>query len=117
MSDQPADQIPDWLRSAGELGVGSAILAVRRLNIARSEIDEQWPAVGAAIDEAIERVEDLIDDVAEPVGEQLDMLLLAVEGVAPSGLSNAASLGREAIEKLPMLLRLAGLTRTPNGSH
>jgi len=116
MPDQPADQIPDWLRSAGELGVGSAILAVRRLNIARSEIDEQWPAVGEAIDQAFEHVEDLIADVGEPVSEQLDLLLQAIEGVAPTGVSNAAALGREAIAKLPALARLAGLTSAPNGS-
>jgi len=116
MTDTPEDLVPDWLRSAGELGVGSAILAMRRFNIARSEINEQWPAAGAAIDEAFERVEDFVEEVGEPVGEQLDQLLKAVEGIAPAGISSAASLGRDAIAKLPVLARLAGLTSSPNGS-
>lgn len=116
MSDKPADQLPDWLRSAGELGVGSVILAVRRLNIVRAEVSEQWPAAGAAIDQAFERAEDLVEEVGEPVGEQLDNLLRAVEGFAPDSIADAAALGREGLAKLPMLARIAGLTSTPNGS-
>lgn len=104
-SGGPFDGLPDWAQSAGEVGIGAAILAVRRLNIVRNEIGEQYGPAGEAIEQGI----GLVEDALEPLGEQLDDALKTVADTAPKPVSDYATAGRKLLQEAPRLARLAGL--------
>lgn len=102
----PFEPLPDWARTIGELGVGSAILGIRRFNIMRRDLETSCPPVANLIDQGVEAVA----NAAEPASDQLAEALRAIEWVTPDPARDLVTASRRITEKLPDILRLAGLT-------
>lgn len=107
MPENTFDDLPPWLRSAGELGVGAAILSVRRFNIWRREGSERLGPLGDSIDQLFEN----LDDIVVPLSDRLGEVLGVVAERAPAPIDGYADVGRTVATELgPQLLRLSGLT-------
>lgn len=102
----PFEPLPDWARTVGELGVGTAILGIRRFNIMRRDLETSCPPVAHLLEQGVEAV----SNAAEPASDQLAETLRAVEWLTPDPLRDVVTASRRVTEKLPDILRLAGLT-------
>jgi len=102
----PFEALPEWSRELGEIGVGATILAIRRFNIWRRELETSCPPLGEAIETGVA----VVANAAEPVTEELAEVLRGVEWLAPEQVRGAATATRRLTERVPDVLRLAGLT-------
>lgn len=102
--DFDAEQL---VRTLGEIGVGAAILGLRRLNIARRRLVEQNPDIAPFVDNLLDQVEAMAEPVSEALGELVTMIGEATAG--PQG-ERIQQSGPLVAQMGPELLRLSGLT-------
>lgn len=96
------------LRDLAEIGVGTTILGLRRLNISRRELVERVPAVEPAVNAVL----DGIEAAAGPSSQLLGALVGAVGDLTPGPIgSKLTDAGSTVGESGPVLLRLSGLTK------
>ena len=91
-----------------EIGVGTAILALRRINIERRRLVKELPQIEPVVDAVLDQVESLTAPVSAALGATITSLGDAIEGERGEQLHEAglfvAAVG-------PELLRLSGLTK------
>lgn len=105
LGDRDFDEV---VREITEVGIGSLILGLRQLNIARRDLVERVPAAEPAINAVLEQVE----LIAEPMSAAVGALVAAVgDSVGGSSGEQMSALGATLAEAGPELLRLSGLTR------
>jgi len=102
----PFETLPAWTRELGEIGVGATILTIRRFNIWRRDLETSCPPLAEVIESGVS----VVANAAEPVSEELSEVLRGVEWLAPGQVRDAATATRRLTERLPDVLRLAGLT-------
>lgn len=105
----PFEPLPGWARELGELSVGTTILALRRFNIWRRDLETSCPPLSTVIERGVTAVA----DNAEPSSAQAAEMLRAVEWVTPDPARDVVTATRRVTEKVPDVLRLAGLVPKP----
>ena len=104
-SDHDLDAV---LQDLAEIGVGAAILGLRRVNITRRELVERAPAVEPAVNALL----DGIEAAAGPSSVLLGSVVGAVGDLTPGPLGERlATVGASVAESGPLLLKLSGLTK------
>ena len=96
------------LQDLTEIGVGAAILGLRRLNITRRELVEKIPAVEPAVNAVL----DGIEAAAGPTSTLLGSVVGAIGDATPGPVGDRiAGVGASVSESGPLLLKLSGLTK------
>lgn len=105
----PSDEfdVDEVLAELAEIGVGTAILSLRRLNIERRRLVEANPALEPVIDAALDRIDELAQPLSDLIGAAIAGLGDAIEGERGAQLQRA---GKVVADLGPELLRLSGLT-------
>jgi len=98
----------ELLREIAEVGIGSLILGLRQVNIARRDLVERIPAAEPAINTVLQQVE----MIAEPASAAAGAVVAALgDSVGGSTGEHMNALATTLAEAGPELLRLSGLTR------
>lgn len=100
--------VDDFLTELAEIGVGTAILGLRRLNIERRRLVSENPSLGPTVDAVLDHVDTMAQPVADVVGAVIAGLGDAIEGPRGEQLTKA---GQTVAELGPELIRLSGLTK------
>lgn len=100
--------VDDFLTELAEIGVGSAILGLRRLNIERRRIVSENPSLAPTVDALLDQVDALAQPIADVVGAVIAGVGDAIEGPRGEQLTQA---GQTVAELGPELIRLSGLTK------
>ncbi|KAG1649265.1 hypothetical protein GQR58_029160 [Nymphon striatum] len=95
------------LQEFAEIGVGTAILGLRRLNITRRKLVEDVPALAPIVDGVLDQIEALASPASALLGAAVSGLGDAIAGERGEQLNEA---GRVVATAGPELLRLSGLT-------
>lgn len=107
--DSPRDfELDDFLREFAEIGVGAAILGLRRVNIERRKLVDKNPSLAPAVDAVLEQVESIAAPASALLGAAVCGIGDAVAGEHGEKLNEA---GRMVASIGPELLRLSGLTK------
>jgi len=107
--DGPADfDIDEFLRELAEIGVGGAILGLRRINIERRKLVKQVPTLEPLIDSVIDQLEAIAEPASGILGAMVTGIADAVPGVRGEQLGEV---GQVLATMGPELLKLSGLTR------
>ena len=100
--------VEEFLTELAEIGVGTAILGLRRLNIERRKLVKDVPQLEPIVDAVLDQVESLAQPVSSVLGAAISGIGDAIEGDRGDQLHEAgllvANIG-------PELLRLSGLTK------
>ena len=105
---EPSDfNVDEFLTEIAEIGVGTAILALRRLNIERRRLVEEIPALRPVVEVVLEQVDTFAQPVSDVVGAAIAGIGDAVSGSRGEQLTRA---GQTVADLGPELLRLSGLT-------
>jgi hypothetical protein len=106
---EPGDfDVDEFLTELAEIGVGTAILGLRRLNIERRKLVKDVPSLAPTIDALLTQVDTFAQPVADVIGAVIAGLGDAIEG--PRG-EQIAKTGQTVAELGPELIRLSGLTK------
>lgn len=108
MTDPSDFDVDEFLTEITEIGVGTAILALRRLNIERRRLAEEVPALRPVIEAVLDQVDTLAQPVSDVVGATISGLGDAVSGPRGDQLVRA---GQTLADLGPELIRLSGLTK------
>ena len=100
--------VDEFLTEMAEIGVGTAILTLRRLNIERRRLVEEVPALRPAIEAVLAQVDTFVQPVSNVVGAAIAGIGDAVGGERGEQLTTA---GQTVADLGPELLRLSGLTK------
>ena len=100
--------VDEFLTEMAEIGVGAAILTLRRLNIERRRLVEEVPALRPAIEAVLAQVDTFVHPVSNVVGAAIAGIGDAVSGERGEQLTKA---GQTVAYLGPELLRLSGLTK------
>lgn len=100
--------VDEVLAELAEIGVGAAILGLRRLNIERRKLVEDMPAVEPVIEAMLAKIDELAEPVSAMLGAAVAGLGDAIEGERGLRLNRA---GEVLADLGPELLRLSGLTK------
>ena len=107
--DTPADfDVDEFLTELAEIGVGTAILGLRRLNIERRRLVANNPSLEPAVDVVLDKIDALAQPVADVMGAAIAGIGDAIEGERGAKVTEA---GQFVSELGPELLRLSGLTK------
>jgi len=98
----------ELLTELAEIGVGSAILGLRRVNIERRKLVAKQPALEPAVNAVLDHIEAAAEPLSSIVGAVVSGLGDAIDGDRGDKLSEA---GRTVASMGPELLRLSGLTK------
>ena len=108
VDESGAFDLDKLLTEIAEIGVGTAILTLRRVNIERHRLVKEQPALEPIVDAVL----DQIDAVAEPLSTLAGSVVCgigdAIEGERGAQLNEV---GRTLASMGPELLRLSGLTK------
>lgn len=107
--DGPADfELDDFLRELAEIGVGGAILGLRRINIERRKLVKEMPTLEPLIDSVLDQVE----AIAQPASGLLGAVVSGIGDAIPGERGEQlGEVGRVVATMGPELLKLSGLTR------
>jgi len=106
---EPSDfDLDEFLTELAEIGVGTAILGLRRLNIERRKLIKDVPSLAPTVDAVLAQVDAFAQPVADVVGAVIAGLGDAIEG--PRG-EQIAKAGQTVADLGPTLIRLSGLTK------
>lgn len=108
MGDIDGLDLDELLREATEIGVGAAILGLRRVNISRRELVERVPAAKPVVNAALDGVEAIAPPLSLVAGTMVGAIGDALPG--PTG-ERLVELGSTLAASGPELLRLSGLTK------
>jgi len=100
--------LDELLTELAEIGVGTAILGLRRLNIERRKLVAEQPSLKPMVDGLLDQIEAAAEPVSSLVGAVVCGLGDAIEGERGGQLNE---LGRTVATIGPELLRLSGLTK------
>ena len=107
--DSAADsEMNDFLSELVEIGVGTAILALRRVNIERRKLVKDVPQAEPFVDAVLEGIETVVPPFSAAIGSVFSTVGDVVEGEGGEQLHQA---GLFMAEIGPELLRLSGLTK------
>jgi len=107
--DDRADfDLDELLTELAEIGVGAAILGLRRLNIERRRLVAEVPAMEPLVDTVLDQIDAFAQPVSSVFGAAVAGLGDAVAGDRGDQLTRA---GQTIAEIGPELLRLSGLTK------
>jgi len=98
----------DFLSELAEIGVGTAILALRRVNIQRRKFVKEIPQAEPFVDAVLEGIEAIVPPFSAVVGAAMTTVADAIDGEGGDQLHHAGLL---VTEIGPELLRLSGLTK------
>jgi len=99
--------LDELLTELAEIGVGAAILGLRRLNIERRKLVEDQPSLAPAIDAVLDQVEAAASPISSIIGSVVCGIGDAIEGERGAQLTEV---GQTLADMGPELLRLSGLT-------
>ena len=106
---EPGDfDADEFLTELAEIGVGTAILGLRRLNIERHKLVEETPPLAPTVNAVLRQVDTFAQPVADAIGAAITQLGDAVAG--PRG-EQLTKVGQTVAELGPELIRLSGLTK------
>lgn len=108
MTETSDFDVDEFLTEIAEIGVGTAILALRRLNIERRKLVEEVPALRPVVDVVLDQVDAYVQPVSDVVGAAIAGVGDAVSGPRGEQLTRA---GQTVADLGPELLRLSGLTK------
>jgi hypothetical protein len=100
--------VDDFLTELAEVGVGTAILGLRRLNIERRRLVDERPSLEPAIDAVLDQIDSLAQPVSDVLGAAVAGIGDAIEGDRGAQLTKA---GQMIAEIGPEIVRLSGLTK------
>lgn len=107
--DSTADsETNDFLSELAEIGIGAAILALRRVNIERRKLVKDVPQAEPFVDAVLEGIETVVPPFSVAVGTAITTVADVIEGEGGEQLHQAGLL---IAEIGPELLRLSGLTK------
>ena len=106
---EPGDfDLDEFMTELAEIGVGTAILGLRRLNIERRKLVKDVPALAPTVDAVLAQVDAFAQPVADVIGAVITGLGDAIEG--PRG-EQISKTGQTVADLGPALIRLSGLTK------
>lgn len=107
--DSTADsETNNFLSELAEIGIGAAILALRRVNIERRKLVKDVPQAETFVDAVLEGIETVVPPFSVAVGTAITTVADVIEGEGGEQLHQAGLL---IAEIGPELLRLSGLTK------
>jgi len=98
----------EWISSGAEVGLGAAILAVRRFNVWRRDLASSAPPVADLVDSTVESLAETATAASVGVRSVLDVSADSLPEPA-RGAVNSLS---EVVGAVPDLLRISGLAAT-----
>ena len=108
MTEASDFDVDEFLTEMAEIGVGTAILALRRLNIERRRLVEQVPTLAPTVEAVLDQVDTYAQPVSDVIGAAIAGIGDAVSGPRGEQLARA---GQTVADLGPELLRLSGLTK------
>jgi len=100
--------VDEFLTELAEIGVGTAILGLRRLNIERRKLVEEVPALEPVVGAVLDQIEALAEPLSTLAGAMVSSIGDALPGERGTKVSEA---GATLADIGPELLRLSGLTK------
>ena len=100
--------LDDLAREIAEIGIGSAILGLRQVNIRRRQLVRDVPALEPAVNAVLDQVEAVVEPASAIIGSLVSSLADAMPGSRGEQVHEA---GLVIANMGPELLRLSGLTK------